>query len=258
MANRLAPVYVDGERVVLHGQRRPTMQKVMQECGVDEGTFDVWRLDGPDDKEGELVGRADVLDRTVTDQPIYLRLQKSDGHLPDPDEGTGMAATPALQDESAAVPDGPGSVRRGKGIRPPPPAAEPGALSGRTGSYATSGQSAIDKFGPGVQENPLGPHGAGAPSGSSRAASATPLGGDRPSRRVGKERGRGDALQLPGDREWLMGVPTHGSDAERKDVSSRRDRPETRPKAAKERRAARRGTRSGHRDTNEAPAARER
>lgn len=67
----LAPVYVDDERVRLQGDPRPSISKIVEAAGKRGGR--VLHLRSQGEREGETMPPNQVIDRSRTKEPIYLR-----------------------------------------------------------------------------------------------------------------------------------------------------------------------------------------
>jgi hypothetical protein len=74
MAAQLAPVYVDNNRIVLQGDPKPNVAKIVTTAGKRPEKVKVLRLEAQTDTEGAPLQANDVIDRTMdVTQPIYLR-----------------------------------------------------------------------------------------------------------------------------------------------------------------------------------------
>lgn len=89
----LAPVYLDDRPVLLMGDPRPNVGKVMAASGKRTARAGVVRLPGPGDAQGVPMGLGDVLDRTEEPTvPIYLTTVEPDS-LPGAAEGIADVAS---------------------------------------------------------------------------------------------------------------------------------------------------------------------
>ena len=88
MTERLAPIYVNRKLLKDFDEPKPTVFAVVKATGRDPNTCDVFRLKSENDEKGEPIELTAILDRTVSDQPIYLRCVPKDrnvGQGPAPD-----------------------------------------------------------------------------------------------------------------------------------------------------------------------------
>ncbi len=72
MPSTLAPVYLDNQPVTIQ-ESRPIVSTILAARGHNPRGIIVVRLRNPHDREGQRLHPADIVDRTRTQSPIYLR-----------------------------------------------------------------------------------------------------------------------------------------------------------------------------------------
>jgi hypothetical protein len=85
--SNLVPVYLDNQRVVLSGDPKPRVAKILVTGGKPESQ-PVVRLRSPGDIKGQALRPSDVIDRTHETNPVYLKCEGSP-----PTAGTATRAT---------------------------------------------------------------------------------------------------------------------------------------------------------------------
>jgi Prokaryotic E2 family E len=83
MAEHLAPVFVNKKPVKELDDPKPTVFEVIKKSGRDPEKCDVFLLKSEDDEEGQRIELTAVLDRTISDKPIFLRCVPKDRNVGD-------------------------------------------------------------------------------------------------------------------------------------------------------------------------------
>ncbi len=79
MAATLAPIYVNDERVALQGNPKPAVSAIVTAWGKRPQPVEVVRLRSRTDSQGQRLRSAEVIDRTATAEPVYLRCTEPGG-----------------------------------------------------------------------------------------------------------------------------------------------------------------------------------
>lgn len=124
MAEHLAPVFVNKKLVKDLELPKPTVADVLRTTGRDPTKFDVFRLKSEDDETGEPIELTAVLDRTLSDQPIFLRAVPKDRNVGDESVPSKLAEDAKLLQASGRpvelVRDGQHIFAKFPGFRLPP------------------------------------------------------------------------------------------------------------------------------------------
>lgn len=106
MAENLVPVYVNDARVRLEGDPKPQVSKIVKIAGKKPEGVQVFRLENQQDRMGRPLRLEDIIDRTVEENPVYLRLF-------DQEKGQGQPQTGTAPAGGARTPDMPPGERHG-------------------------------------------------------------------------------------------------------------------------------------------------
>src|SRR5688572_5397401 len=113
MAQTLAPIYLDNDRVRLQGDPRPTVSKILNAGGKKPDEFRVVRLKDKNEEAGETLAPQDVIDRTSAGQDVYLKCITKGGP-----KGTAKGAGSNAGMEGQWPSSGQGESRAGQGGQP--------------------------------------------------------------------------------------------------------------------------------------------
>src|SRR5690348_4308005 len=75
----LAPVYLNDARVVLQGDPKPKVARIVTAGGKTPTNCEVVRLANQTDAKGTPLGLEDIIDRTRTNAPVYLKAVEKGG-----------------------------------------------------------------------------------------------------------------------------------------------------------------------------------